>query len=709
MPTKHDREAATGRPASRLERAAAKGRHARSPWSTGGVRRRLLPRVPRGTGRRCLVIALAGVLAMGVVAGTPGRASAAQPVNLGYAGSFAVLASSVANTNLTTVTGNLGVSPGSSVTGFPPGVVNGTTYAGDPIAAQAKTALNAAYNDAAGRTPTATVAAQLGGTTLAPGVYTTAGGGFSITGTLTLDAQSDPDAVFIFQASTLSTSNVSNIALTGGAQADNVFWQLSTAATLGTFSTFRGNVLSLSSAAVSSGAAVFGRVFSVNGTVTLQGTSTPPKTRVTVPNDPPTTTALTTSAGVSRSGQAVTFTATVSPVSGTLVPQGTVAFKEGSTVLGTDSVDLSGEATFATSALPAGQHPIIAVYLGGDTSSSEGIVHFAPSKSPQVLQTVTSSLWDDAATPAVASHPVSSAVVLGTKFRAAVSGTITGVRFYKGPDNTGTHVGSLWSASGDLLAEATFTGESASGWQQVNFATPVTVTANTTYVTSYLTSAGHFSYTLEYFQTPHSNGPLTALADGVDGNNGVYAYGSTSVFPTKSYISTNYWVDVVFTPFDGLWGTSETPDVTSDPDGSAVVVGTKFRAVTDGRVRGVRFYKGPDNTGTHTGSLWSASGDLLAEATFTGESASGWQQVNFASPVAINADTTYVISYHTTSGHISYTAHYFDTAHTGGPLTALANGDDGPNGVYAYSAVNAFPGSGYQATNYWVDVAFDID
>ncbi|WP_345444729.1 DUF4082 domain-containing protein, partial [Actinoallomurus vinaceus] len=111
------------------------------------------------------------------------------------------------------------------------------------------------------------------------------------------------------------------------------------------------------------------------------------------------------------------------------------------------------------------------------------------------------------------------------------------------------------------------------------------------------------------------------------------------------------------------------------------------------------------NTGTHTGTLWTSSGQLLATATFTGESASGWQQMNFTAPVAIAADTTYVASYHTTSGRYSVSRPYFTSQYVNGPLTALANGAEEGNGVYTYGASNSFPRSTYQASNYWVDVS----
>jgi hypothetical protein len=652
-------------------------------------------------------VILAFLLAVGVVAGVPGGASADQaPVSLGSAAPFGVLGgSAVTNTNNTSVLGDLGVSPGTTVTGFPPGTVSGTIHAGDSTASAARSAVIAAYNDATSRAPVATVAAELGGTTKAPGVYTPSGGTFTMTGTLTLDAQSDPDAVFIFKASTLTTANVSNMALAGGAQANNVFFVISGSATVGTFSTFRGNVIAQSSATVSSGAAVYGRAFAVSNGVTLQGTTSGPATRITVPDDPPTTTGLTASANPIADGQSVTFTATVQAVSGSVIPQGPVVFKDGKTILSSDDVDANGVATFTTTGLAPGQHPISAVYLGGDTFNGEQVIHFAPSTSAPVVEVVTMGLWDNTATPAETSVNEANPVVLGVKFQATTSGTVRGIRFYKASQNTGTHVGSLWSSGGTLLSSVTFTGETASGWQQMLFSTPVSINANTTYVASYTTGGG-WSRTLQYFNNQYGNNPLVAPSTGAVGGNGVYVYSGANAFPSNTFQATNYWVDVVFTPSKTLWADSTTPAETLN-EANPVVLGVKFQATTSGTIRGIRFYKASQNTGTHVGGLWSSGGTLLASGTFTGETASGWQQLNFATPVSITGGATYVASY-TTGGHWSRTLQYFTSTYRSGSLMAPVDGEQGGNGVYVYSATNAFPSNTYQSTNYWVDVAFDI-
>ena len=161
-------------------------------------------------------------------------------------------------------------------------------------------------------------------------------------------------------------------------------------------------------------------------------------------------------------------------------------------------------------------------------------------------RTCPCSVWPDTAVPANPNEADSSSVELGVKFRSDVAGSITGVRFYKSSQNTGTHVGRLWSAGGQLLASATFTGETASGWQRVSFASPVPIAANTTYVASYGARNGHYADDTGAFSaTGVDSSPLHALRSGVAGANGVY--GDLGTFPTNAYLDSNYWVDVVFT------------------------------------------------------------------------------------------------------------------------------------------------------------------
>jgi Domain of unknown function (DUF4082)/Fibronectin type III domain/Bacterial Ig domain len=499
----------------------------------------------------------------------------------------------------------------------------------------------------------------------------------------------------------------------------------------------------------------------------------------------------------------------------------------------------------------------------------------------------------DQATPGTLDAEDGGAVTVGVKFQSEVAGVVTGIRFYKAAANTGTHVGYLWASNGDLLASVTFTGESASGWQQASFATPVAITANTTYIATYLAPNGHYSVNGPNLATPISNGPLHT----VSGENGLYEYGSGQVFPTSSFASTNYWVDVLFapeppktapgaptgvtatagigsatvswtppasnggsaitgykvtpikagvaqtavevgagetsktingltggtsytftvaavnaigtggasspsnavtpttqsvpgaptavsaaakssgalvtwtapaaeggtpitgykitpylggvaqtattssgagtsasvkglengsaytftvaainavgtgaesaasaavTPFDTIFDLA-TPEMVDGTDTSSISVGVKFQSDVAGQVNGIRFYKAATNTGTHIGELWTAGGELLAQATFTNETSTGWQQVTFSAPVSIQPDTTYVASYFAPNGHYSANGPDLTSSVDNPPLHALGGET---NGVYAYGATAKFPTESYESSNYWVDVLF---
>jgi hypothetical protein len=216
------------------------------------------------------------VIAAVVLAMTPTNASAiATPVPLGTAGSFAVLAGSqVTNTGPSSITGDLGVSPGTAIIGFPPGLVNGAQHSADAVALQAKSDLVTAYNNAAGQAPdvtypTAPDPVELGGRTLDPGVYK-APISAGITGTLTLDAHGDPNAVWVFQiGSTLTTASGSNVSLVNGASPCNVYWKIGSSATLGTNSRFVGTIMAQASITVTTGTTIAGRALARTGAVTL--------------------------------------------------------------------------------------------------------------------------------------------------------------------------------------------------------------------------------------------------------------------------------------------------------------------------------------------------------------------------------------------------------------------------------------------------------
>jgi hypothetical protein len=408
----------------------------------------------------------------------------------------------------------------------------------------------------------------------------------------------------------------------------------------------------------------------------------------------------------------------------------------------------------------------------------------------------------DFATPTTVDAGDVNSVTLGVKFTSDVPGAVTGIRFYKAAANTGVHVGSLWDAAGNLLATATFMGETATGWQQVTFSQAVAIVPGNIYVASYYAPGGHYSVTSNAFASAVDHAPLHAVANTTSAN-GVFVYGPSSAFPNGSYNASNYYVDVLFapnptatapsapgnvsatparasaqvtwsapsgdggspitgytiTPYHGSTaqpathvggasttvatvsnltngtpytftlaavngvgtGTGSAPSgaVTPQPtifdfaapttidagDASGVTLGLKFTSDTAGSVTGIRFYKAPGNSGAHVGALWSASGTLLASASFTGETASGWQYVAFAQPVAITAGTTYVASYFAPNGHYSVNSNAFSAAIDNAPLHAVANSTSA-NGVFSYGSGLAFPNGSYNASNYWVDVTF---
>ena len=261
--------------------------------------------------RICTVPVLAVTLAATVLLGG-GASAAPSPVHLGTADGFAVLAGqTVTNTGPSVITGNLGVTPGSSVTGFPPGVVSppGTIHASDAVALQAQTALTAAYNTTAGLPCVQDLTGQdLGGLTLTPGVYCFSSSA-QLTGTLILDGQGDPEADFIFKTgSTLTTASSSSVVLINQAQPCRVFHQVGSSATLGTGSRFVGTILALTSITATTGTSVQGRLLARNGSVTLD-TNT-----ITRPACLPPTTTSSTSPATSSS---VASTPTTRPTSAT--------------------------------------------------------------------------------------------------------------------------------------------------------------------------------------------------------------------------------------------------------------------------------------------------------------------------------------------------------------------------------------------------------
>ena len=626
-------------------------------------------------------------------------------------------------------------------------------------------------------------------------------------------------------------------------------------------------------------------------------------------------------------GSAVTLTGTATDTGG-----GVIAGVEVSTDNGASWHPATGDENWTYSWTPAA--------AGTYTIRSRAVDDSINLETPSAGRTVTvagpsyTSLFPASATPAVANTADTSAVELGIRFQTSAAGTVSGIRFYKGNQNTGTHTGSLWDSTGARIATLTFTGETASGWQTGTFSSPVTLTPGQVYTASYHTSAGYYSSTANYFTSNLTSGPLTVPG----ANNGVFVYGNGGTAPTETYEATNYWVDVMFNPSTGtpgntaptavadageatekggianatggsnatgnvltndtdpdagdtktvtavrfgtitgslgnalagtygslilnaagvytytinesnaavqalrlstntlsdvfsytmrdtagatavanltvtirgandapvlaaqtanqnatigtaysfvlpantftdvdsgdtltytatsadgsalptwlsfnaatrtfsgtpttagtygirvavadigglsasetfnivtsttpqpasysLFSTSATPAVTNNSDTNAVELGVRFQTSVAGTVSGIRFYKGSQDTGTHTGSLWNSSGTRIATLTFTGETASGWQTANFSSPVTLTPGQIYTASYYTSAGRYSTTSNYFTSNVTSGPLTAPGTN----NGVFVYGGGNVAPTETYQATNYWVDVIFN--
>jgi hypothetical protein len=411
------------------------------------------------------------------------------------------------------------------------------------------------------------------------------------------------------------------------------------------------------------------------------------------------------------------------------------------------------------------------------------------------------------ATPAVSD---ASAVELGLRFTPDSSGFITGVRFYKGPGNGGSHVGRLWSSTGTLLGQVAFGNETATGWQTASFTSPVAVTAGSTYVVSYSAPQGRYAVEEQaFYSTPVKAAPFTVAGGFGAATAGVYA--NAGSFPAESSGNPNYFVDAVFSTTDtsplsvtaqsplagassvptgttvkatfskpvvagsvsltvknpagttiagtttydaatrtatftpsaalagaiaysvtadatdaggqqvtagktwtfvtaqpsgppgacpcSLFGDDTQPTVLEENDPDPVTLGVRFTVDTAGTVSALRFYKGPGNTGVHTGTLWSASGSLLAAGTFSGESTTGWQTLTLASPVAVTPGGEYVASYRAPLGRYSTGAAFSSGDLSRGPLRVGAAA-----GAYTYGA--GFPSSS-SSGNYLVDVVFN--
>jgi hypothetical protein len=529
----------------------------------------------------------------------------------------------------------------------------------------------------------------------------------------------------------------------------------------------------------------------------------------------------------------------------------------------TQSVPLAPDGTYVAGPLPAGNYtvtPSSASYVFSPVSRSVTLstadvtnVNFTASTNPGGQTLFTTQV------PAVTNVTDGQNEELGTVFTSITAGQITGIRFWKGSSEVGTHVGKIWSGTGQLLVSVTFTSETASGWQQQPLPTPLAIQANTPYVVSVNTSNTFFSFTHSGLATQVVNGDLRSVV----GNNGVF--GSTNQFPTGSFDNSNYFRDIMFVPgitysisgtitpgssasgttvtlggaanatttadsagnysFNGLANgnytvtptksgfsfsptsapvtinnanmpgvnftvapttfsisgtispaasgsgatvtlsgaasasatadssgnfsfsgladgnytvtpskggfsftptqrsvtvsgadvtgisfsasaiggqtllTTQTPVLTNDTDGHSEELGTKFTSLTPGQITAIRYWKAGSETGIHVGRIWSSTGQLLASATFTNETASGWQQQALATPLTIAANTQYVVSVNST----------FFVATLNGLASQVVNGDlrsvVGNNGAYNNSP-GQFPTLSFQNSNYFRDVVF---
>ena len=345
----------------------------------------------------------------------------------------------------------------------------------------------------------------------------------------------------------------------------------------------------------------------------------------TAPPSAPSVSGVTPVSGATGVATSVAPTATFSEA---VVP-GSVSF----TVTGAGGASVAGSvsfngantvATFTPSAALSAGVTYTATVSGAQNGSGVSMTGpFTWSFTTAAAVTCPCSVWGPGAPAGAVEASDASPANLGVQFRASTGGFVTGVRFYKTAGNTGSHVGSLWSSTGTLLATGTFGGESATGWQTLTFSSPVAVTAGTTYVASYHTGVGRYALTTSGLASAVTNGPLTALAGG-----GVYAYGSGNAFPSNSWNASNYWVDVVYTqtappsapsvsgvtPVSGATGvaTSVAPTATFS---EAVVPGSVSFTVTG--AGGASVAGSVSFNGANTVATFTPSAALSAGVTYT--------------------------------------------------------------------------------------------
>lgn len=337
--------------------------------------------------------------------------------------------------------------------------------------------------------------------------------------------------------------------------------------------------------------------------------------------------------------------------------------------------------------------------------------------------TVTFTLVD------ASNYPVPGTVTYSDSTRMA---TLTPTAPLNAESNYTASIGDALDVAGDAMAAPvtwSFSTVSASP-------SPLTVTAqypapNATGVSIQTAVTATFSEsiqpsTLNFVLRDQKTNPIAATVSYSDATKTASLIPNAPLVPGESYnaivsdaqdLAGNVmdhvsWVFTMQQPGTGpfsIWTPANAPATPNDSDPSSSEVGLKFRTDAAGTITGIRFYKGNLNIGTHTAHLWTSGGTLLATATYTNETASGWEQVNFANPIAVQAGTTYVASYHTTSGHYAEDDNFFTSSGVdSGPIHALKAGIDGANGVYIDSStIASFPTQNWQSANYWVDVVFD--
>ena len=315
----------------------------------------------------------------------------------------------------------------------------------------------------------------------------------------------------------------------------------------------------------------------------------------------------------------------VSPPSASLLPGATQQFT--ATVSGLSNTAITWSATggtvsatglYAAPSAP-GTYRVTATSVADTTQSGSATVTVGASAG------LSASLWPSTALPVTVDDGDSNAVEVGVQFMSSTAASITALKFYKSSNNVGTHVGNLWSSNGTLLASATFTNETASGWQTVALAQPVPIQPNTTYVASYHTNVGHYSDDVNYFSAAYNASPLQVPANG-----GVYAYGANSAFPTQVWNASNYWVDVVLqstpalpsaiaisvSPLTASLAVGNTQQFTASVTGSANTA--VAWSATGGSVSSTGLYTAPSISGTYMVTATSlADPSKSASATVT--------------------------------------------------------------------------------------------